>query len=118
MGTIMTISIKGQFGRAAIDYEDGVKLNQALVTPLKQGLDIDLDFEGVDVFASPFFNASLASLVKDFDPADLNRRLHLRNISATGRSVARRAIENAKVMQDTNFNDRLASLIDAIESED
>ena len=96
MKTLMNIKIREQFGRACVDYEEGELLYQLIQPAVQAGDPLHLDFEGVDLFASPYFNASLARLVLAFPDKDLNSLLHISNILPVGWETAKRSIDNAK----------------------
>ncbi|MDS4030050.1 MAG: STAS-like domain-containing protein [Candidatus Contendobacter sp.] len=76
--------------------EDGNAVYDLIHDPLRQGETVELDFEGVDVFASPFFNASVGRLLEDLERDALNDRLRFEHLSAFGERGLRRAIENAE----------------------
>jgi hypothetical protein len=83
-------------GDNCITVEDGEKLHKMILPALKSGDIVELDFSGVSVFASPFFNASIGALLKDISANDLNAQLKFNQLSPTGRAILRRVIENAK----------------------
>lgn len=60
------------------------------------GNAVELDFAGVSVFASAFFNFAIGQLLKDLSPNQLNERLKITNLSPNGYSILKRAIDNAK----------------------
>lgn len=76
--------------------EDAGKLVFNTVLPsLKNGERIELDFEGLTMFASLFFNNSLAPLFRDFDPAFIGSHLEVTNLNEVGRKTFGRSMENA-----------------------
>jgi hypothetical protein len=83
-------------GENAVAQEDGQKLYEIVTEQLKSGQELQLDFHGVKIFASPFFNAAIGQLLKDFGPDDLNRRLKFEHLSSVGQEVLKRVIENSK----------------------
>lgn len=83
-------------GENAVTQEDGQKLYEIIRQGLSSSQEMRLDFEGVKIFASPFFNAGVGQLLKDFGPDDLNRLLRFENLSSVGQEVLRRVIENSK----------------------
>ena len=52
-------------GKNAISMQNGDKLYKSIHPHLLAGDSIAIDFNGVSLFASPFFNASIALLLKD-----------------------------------------------------
>lgn len=68
------------------------------------GQPVELDFERVDVYASPFFNAAFGQLLKDIKSEELNRLLKICNLVPAGLAVLKRVIENSKqYYSDENF---------------
>ncbi|MDS4020203.1 MAG: STAS-like domain-containing protein [Candidatus Competibacter sp.] len=76
--------------------DDGQVIYNQIHDPLRQGETVELDFEGVDVFASPFFNTSVGRLLEDMERDALNARLRFEHLSGFGERVLRRVIENAE----------------------
>jgi hypothetical protein len=83
-------------GENAVAQEDGQKVYELVREHLKSGEELQLDFQGVKIFASPFFNAAIGQLLKDFGADDLNRRLKFDHLSSVGQEVLKRVIENSK----------------------
>jgi len=83
-------------GEDAITLDDGQSIHERIKPELIVGHEVELDFDGVSVFASPFFNAAIGQLLKDLRPEDLNRLLRVLNLNSTGYEVLRRVIDNAK----------------------
>jgi hypothetical protein len=83
-------------GKNAITQEDGQKIYALVVEQLKAGDEIQLDFQGVEIFASPFFNTAIGQLMKDFNADDLNRLLKFKALSVVGQQVLQRVIENSR----------------------
>jgi cytidylate kinase len=80
----------------AITQEDGQAVFDRVAPALKQGENVEIDFQGVTVFASPFFNAAVGQLLRDFKREDLRRQLKLENLTADGRDVVKQVIDNAE----------------------
>lgn len=92
----MKCSVRELIGENAITLEDGQRVYDLIYPELKAGRMVDLDFSGVTVFASPFFNAGVGQLLKDIDPGKLNDLLKVGSLVPTGLNVLKRVIENAK----------------------
>ncbi|WP_221293291.1 STAS-like domain-containing protein [Stutzerimonas stutzeri] len=84
-------------GKNAISMQSGEKLYAALHNKLVVGDKIVVDFEGVALFASPFFNASIGLLLKDISIENLQRQLSIINLSDVGRDLLNHVISNALV---------------------
>lgn len=95
----MKISIKNVIGPRCIIRDDGQKVYDLIIDPIKEGKTVELDFEGVNQFASPFFNFAIGQLLKDVREGDLRRLLQFENLNETGRLVVERVIENAAKYQ-------------------
>lgn len=92
----MYIKVEELVGKNAMTLDDGETIYARIHDPLIQGESVELDFDGVEVFASPFFNAGIGRLLGDLTPETLNTRLKLGHLSSFGDRVLRRVIENAK----------------------
>ena len=80
----------------ATDSESGQKLYDLIHPELRSGQKGELDFSGVEVFASAFFNFAIGQLLSDLDPETLNQHLKFVALTADGQYVLNRVIENAK----------------------
>jgi hypothetical protein len=92
----MQINVKELVGENAMTLDDGAAIYSRIHGPLAGGELVELDFAGVQVFASPFFNAGIGRLLADLSPETLNARLKLEHLSEIGARVLRRVIENAR----------------------
>ena len=92
----MKINVRDIIGEHGITLDDGQKIYDQIHPELLTENEIELEFEGVTIFASPFFNAAIGQLLKDIKSDDLNRLLKISNITKVGGMVLRRVIENAK----------------------
>ena len=90
----MKINIKAEIGENCITVEDGKKVFGLIHSELLESRPVELDFKGVEVFASPFLNAAIGHLLKDISPDALNHLLKVSSISSSGREVLKRVIEN------------------------
>lgn len=94
--TKMKIGIKDLVGENCITLDDGTNIYKRIHPELLADRSVELDFTGVSVFASPFFNAAIGQLLKDNSSEKLNRLLKITNLTSAGVTVIRRVIENAK----------------------
>lgn len=92
----MHVKIKELVGVNAMTLADGEAIYHRIHDPLVEGEAVELDFEGVQVFASPFFNAAVGRLLEDLKPDALNARLKFEHLSDFGARVLRRVNDNAK----------------------
>lgn len=83
-------------GPNCITADDGQKIYDLIHPPLSEGQDVELDFTGVRIVASPFLNAAIGQLLKDIKPDILNTHLRFTELPMTTRPILARVIENAK----------------------
>ncbi|MCE9686030.1 STAS-like domain-containing protein [Shewanella sp. AS16] len=82
-------------GKNAISLQSGTKLYSKISSKVIKGEGVELDFNKVELFASPFFNASIGLLLKDVDVNTLLQRLNVENLSDVGRDLLNHVISNA-----------------------
>ena len=92
----MTVRVEELVGRNCITFEDGQLIYDLIRPELLDSNSVLLDFSGVEVFASPFFNASVGQLLRDVKSETLRNLLEFSNLAPNGDQVLRRVIENAK----------------------
>lgn len=91
----MQLLIKTLVGEDCITLEDGEKVYDRIHPELLDGRPVEVDFAGVGVFASTFFNAAFGRLLKDLTAETLNRLLTVTHITPDGLAVLRIVIENS-----------------------
>jgi hypothetical protein len=92
----MLIDVAAKYGQHCITAEDGEQLNLEVCRELDAGRDVDLDFTRALVCASPFFNAMLGTLLRDFTPEQLNAKMRFRGLSGEATELLRRVIKNSR----------------------
>jgi hypothetical protein len=92
----MKILIHDKIGENCITLDDGKQVYDAIHPELAAGKLVELDFDKVKIFASPFFNSAIGQLLKDIESDDLNRLLVVRNLNQNGLTVMKRVIQNSK----------------------
>lgn len=76
--------------------QSGHHLYEKISAPLISGKEnVEIDFLEVELFASPFFNASIGFLIKDITVTDLQQRLKIINLSDVGKQTLNHVIANA-----------------------
>jgi len=99
-------------GEDCITIEDGEKVYDLIHPELMAGRPVELDFAGVTVFASPFFNAAFGHLLEDLSPEDLERLLKVSNLIPVGRNTLKLVIENsAQYYRDPVFRQALDEIL-------
>lgn len=92
----MRYRVRDLVGENCITLEDGQKVYDAIHPALVAGQDVEVDFAGVQFFASPFFNAAIGQLLRDLKPDLLNSHLKISNLVPTGMEILKRVIANAR----------------------
>jgi hypothetical protein len=92
----MKIDVKDLVGENCITMDEGLLLNEAISQALSKRAKVDVDFEGVSVLATPFLNAAVGRLLKDWKAEELNELLNFKHVSPPSMDILRRVIENAK----------------------
>lgn len=93
----------------AVSMPIGDKLYQKLLEVWDSSDSIEIDFMNIDTLATPFFNASIARLLKDHTIDNLQQKLKISNLSDGGRHLLNRVIDNAIAFYANP--DRMAQLI-------
>jgi len=83
-------------GKFATDCDSGQELYDLIYPKLMQGESVELDFTGVSVFASAFFNYAIGQLLQQMTADELNRLLTFKALSPMGNNLLKRVIDNAK----------------------
>ena len=83
-------------GENCITRTAGQKVYDLVHSELLSGHSVDLDFEKVRVFASPFFNASIGRLFEDIAPLDFDRLVKVSNLAPANMHVFKQVIQNSK----------------------
>jgi hypothetical protein len=82
-------------GKTAISRESGQKVKDVIDPVIASGEQICLDFEGVNIYASPFFNAAIATYLGDMDVNKMKEKFSFINLTNVGRSLLNQVIHNA-----------------------
>lgn len=94
--------------------EEGQKVYDLTYPELIANQLVELDFAGVEIFASPFFNFAIGQLLRDISSETLNDLLKFSHLNPIGKQVLKRVIENSKQYY-SNENTRKA--VDEVVSE-
>jgi hypothetical protein len=110
----MLIQVAALFGQHCVTTEDGEQLNRRICAPLSAGDNVELDFSDVRVCASPFFNAMLGTLLRDYTAVELNSRVQFRGLTPVAIETLRLAIDNSR---EYFANPRVRERLDALGAE-
>ncbi len=80
------------------------------------GSTVELNFKGVQVFASPFFNAAIGQLLRDISTAKLNDLLKVVDLPPNGVDTLKRVIENSREFYTSGENRK--AVTEALKRED
>jgi STAS-like domain of unknown function (DUF4325) len=83
-------------GEFATDSRSGQVLYELIRPEICAGRSVDLDFAGVNIFASLFFNLGIGQLLREIHPDTLNKLLNFHDLSDDGKLILQRVIDNAK----------------------
>lgn len=92
----LTLPIFEITGQNCLTLDQGDAVYNRIHPELLAGRSVALEFSGVEIFASPFFNAAVGRLLRDIPAEDLNRLLAFEHLSASGLEVLRHVVENSK----------------------
>lgn len=91
----MKIIAREVIGTNAISMQSGRHIYELIAKPLLEGEVVEVDFDSVELFASPFFNASIGLLIKDLNITKLKERLVISNLNQVGKQLLNHVIANA-----------------------
>jgi|TARA_R110002126_G_scaffold195957_3_gene343856 hypothetical protein len=97
-----SIKVFNIVGKNAISIQAGRKLHHELENDILKGNKIELNFQEVEVFASPFFNSSIGVLLKDRSIDELLSLLTIINLEGTGKDLLNHVITNALRFYDSS----------------
>ncbi len=101
------------FTKDAASRTKGLQLKTKLEHAIKEERNISVDFDGIDKFASPFFNNSFSALGIQYGFGTIEK-IELLNISDNGKLVFDSSMENAKFL--TNHKDQKKEIEDITNS--
>lgn len=97
----MKIVVADITGGNAISMQSGSRLYDLLYGAMSKSESVELDFSGVEHFASPFFNASIGLLLKDFSVDLLMEKITITNLPKFGLELIEEVIDNAITYYDS-----------------
>jgi hypothetical protein len=92
----MRIIIKEKCDEFCLLVEDGRKIYDIVMPALKEGVVIELDFEGITIFSSPFFHSAIGDTLEHISYDDFNRLVKIQNLNDSGKNLLKRVIEDSK----------------------
>lgn len=72
----MSILVFNSIGKAAISRDSGLKIKSLIDEQLLTSRTVKLDFSDVELYATPFFNAAVATYLEDMSVEQMKDILH------------------------------------------
>lgn len=91
----MNVKISEIFGPRCITAQGGQKLFEYLKNSLEKGELIELDFEGVEIFASPFFNYSIGQIYSSDSLIESSKLIKFSGLNDVGKIIVEKVIQNS-----------------------
>lgn len=78
-------------------YEDGVELYRVVYALLKDSRPVELDFEGIQLASSSFFNAAIGNLLQEFGDHSSQLPISYLNVTPRDRFIRDRTLEAVRL---------------------
>jgi hypothetical protein len=91
----MKLNVLDVIGKYAMTPDAGQAVYDAIYPRLRAGEQVELDFSGVEIFASPFFNVAMGQLLRDIQAEELQRLLTTQSLTRAGQIALERVKANA-----------------------
>jgi len=95
MAPTKRLAVREVTGPTCLSPEKGERVYRILERDVAAGEIVELDFAGVDLFATPFFNLSIGQLLRSHEPDVVRNRVRLVNLNEVGHDTYVRAFDNA-----------------------
>lgn len=80
----------------------GMQLRNEMCEAIQQEESVVLDFEGIALFATPFFNASIGYFVMQLSPEKYKDQVKVINLSDLGKETYSHSYQNAVSVYENN----------------
>lgn len=90
-----TIQVRKLIGVECLTAQDGKQLFELLSKRIKHAKPVIVDFEGVEICTTPFFNASFGRLVEHLRPEEVHEQVRCVHIKNDAKELLQRVLENA-----------------------
>lgn len=80
-----------------ITNEEGVVIYDEILSNLKEGNEVVLDFQGITMMTTAFLNVVIGQLYKDYTSEELKQKLHFENIPVGNARRIKNVTDNAKL---------------------
>ncbi|MBX9694016.1 MAG: STAS-like domain-containing protein [Cyanobacteria bacterium] len=110
MSTVL--QMKDLIGDACLTSDDGLLIFDLLKQNLLVGNRVEVDFEGVEVVATPFFNAAFGRLVEQFSVL-VKESVHPVHLDDDGLELFDRVLDNAyRYYSDPQYRAAITSVLE------
>lgn len=100
---IMLIKVN-QISKTALSANDGTKLRNRICDALDTDSRVELDFSGINLYATMFFNAFVGYFIMNSQKDVIDNKIELLNISELGEKTFRHSYDNAIYVKENNIN--------------
>lgn len=94
----MKIPVHQVVGEVCVTVTEGWRLYRRLISELRAGREVELDFAGVQVLGSAFFKASLGYLLRDYEPQELRRLVRVSHLQPEAQVALGRVVKNCRLL--------------------
>ena len=84
-----------EFITTGFSADDATKLNNVIEPLIQQGENITVDFEGITIFTTLFFNNVFAKYIVKMGPEEYQKIFRLVNLSELGENTYQHSVDNA-----------------------
>lgn len=97
---MMKLIVKDVVGPYCGTYEDGAKLYRVLYGLLKDSQQVELDFDGIELTSSSFFNGAIVNFLQEFTGKDGQLPISFLNLTPRDKFILDRTLKAAKHMSE------------------
>ena len=80
-----------------ITNDEGIVIYEEILSKLKEGKEVVLDFQGITMMTTAFLNVVIGQLYKDYTSEELKEKLHFENIPSGNARRIKNVTDNAKL---------------------
>ena len=115
----MNINVFEITGKAALSKQNGEKLYGIIKQSINNADIINLDFNDVKIFATPFLNASLGRLTSEYTREKLLQIINIQNITKNGESLINTSLESSEDFTNSkDYDDKILDTLNFQRSEE
>ncbi len=82
--------------KMALSEVDGKKVRTIIENEIAESHTVVLDFSGINIFATPFFNSSIGYFIMKFSPEEYEMKIKVANLTKLGVDTYSHSKENAE----------------------